>query len=48
MPIKEDHPVITTPDNNMILWKYMDMASFLSMLTSNSLIFSGVICKKEL
>jgi hypothetical protein len=39
MPIDEEHPAMRKPRENLRLWKYMDIPSFLSLLTSNSLTF---------
>ncbi len=39
MSINEEHPVMITPKENLSLWRYMDIPSFLSLLTSNSLTF---------
>lgn len=39
MPIDEKHSVINPPKTNVSLWRYMDIPSFLSLLTSESLTF---------
>lgn len=39
MPIDESHPVMKIPKTNIILWKYMDIPSFLSLLIDESLTF---------
>lgn len=39
MPIIENHKSLIIPKDNTILWRYMDIPAFLSMLTSNSLTF---------
>lgn len=39
MPIKLDHPVMSAPSQNVTLWRYMDIPSFLSLLTTKSLTF---------
>ncbi|MBN1838624.1 MAG: hypothetical protein JW802_01115 [Campylobacterales bacterium] len=39
MPINENHPVLTMPERNIDLWRYMDIPSFLSLITSETLTF---------
>lgn len=39
MPFDETHPVLLVPKNNVKLWRYMDIASFLSLLVDSSLSF---------
>lgn len=39
MPLDESHPVMNTPKKNINLWKYMDIPSFLSLISSESLTF---------
>lgn len=39
MPFDENHPIITLPDENIDLWRYMDIPSFLSLLVDQSLTF---------
>lgn len=39
MPIDESHPIMKTPKNNLNLWRYMDIPSFLSLLIDESLTF---------
>lgn len=39
MPINEDHPVMNSPKANINLWKYMDIPSFLSLISSEALTF---------
>ena len=39
MPINETHPVMNTPKENISLWRYMDIPSFLSLISSESLTF---------
>lgn len=39
MPIIEDHPITKPLKENAILWKYMDIPSFLALLVNQSLTF---------
>jgi len=39
MPINEEHPVMNTPKGDFILWRYMNIPAFLSLLTKSSLTF---------
>ena len=39
MPIKEDHPVLNTPQDNISIWRYMDIPSFIALLVNKSLTF---------
>lgn len=39
MPIDESHPLAKTPKTNIILWRYMDIPSFISLLADESLPF---------
>lgn len=39
MPINETHPVMNTPISNISLWRYMDIPSFLSLISNNSITF---------
>lgn len=39
MPIVEDHPIPALKSKEMILWRYMDIPSFLSLLVNSSLTF---------
>lgn len=40
MPFDESHPVMNTPKENIKLWRYMDLASFFSLLVDSSLTFA--------
>ncbi len=39
MPLEESHPIMSTPRNNISLWRYVDIPSFLSILVDESLTF---------
>lgn len=39
MPIDESHPVLNIPRTDITIWRYMDIPSFLSLLTHNTLVF---------
>ena len=39
MPIDESHSVMSIPDRNINLWRYMDIPSFISLLVHESLTF---------
>ncbi|MFA6104439.1 MAG: hypothetical protein WCV67_17270 [Victivallaceae bacterium] len=39
MPIHEQHPALTVPNDNPTLWRYMDIPSFISLLTKEALTF---------
>lgn len=39
MPISESHPVLIIPKENLTLWRYMDIPSFLSLILNESLTF---------
>ncbi len=39
MPIFEKHTVLKPPKENIFLWRYMDIPSFLSLLTDSALVF---------
>ena len=39
MPIDETHPILNTQEKGLRIWKYMDVPSFLSLLTKKSLTF---------
>lgn len=39
MPINESHPVLVVPSTDVSLWRYMDLAAFLSLLIESSLCF---------
>ncbi len=39
MPVNESHPAMNTPQENTNLWRYMDIPSFLSLISSKTLTF---------
>lgn len=39
MAIDESHPILNIPKTDITIWRYMDIPSFLSLLTNNTLIF---------
>jgi hypothetical protein len=39
MAIDESHPVLNIPKTDITIWRYMDIPSFLSLLTNNTLVF---------
>lgn len=39
MPFDESHPVLNIPKTDITIWRYMDIPSFLSLLTNNTLVF---------
>ncbi|SIO07353.1 hypothetical protein [Algoriphagus halophilus] len=39
MPINEDHPIMNPPDKDVTLWRYMDIPSFMALLTNQELTF---------
>ncbi len=39
MPLNESHTVMNTPKENINLWRYMDIPSFLSLISTESLTF---------
>lgn len=39
MPVDESHSIMRTPKINILLWRYMDLASFISLIVDESLPF---------
>ena len=39
MGFNETHPVINVPETDIILWRYMDVPSFMALITNNNLTF---------
>jgi hypothetical protein len=48
MPLDITHPTFTCPDSQTKIWRYMDFAKFLSLITTSSLHFSNLtVLSKE-
>ena len=42
MPIDENHRISKIPTSNIKLWRYMDIPSFISLLSDSALTFARV------